>query len=52
MKKMNVLRKLLALMLTLMIGGDVRRALRKEGAQDQLPQPPAVSGDTQVVQKV
>lgn len=42
----------LALMLTLMIGGDVRRALRKEGAQDQLPQPPAVSGDTQVVQKV
>lgn len=42
----------LALMLTLMIGGDVRRALRKESAPENLPQPPAVSGDTQVVQKV
>lgn len=42
----------LALLLTLMIGGDVRRALRKESAPENLPQPPAVSGDTQVVQKV
>ena len=42
----------LMLMLTLMIGGDLRRALQKESAPENLPQPPAVSGDTQVVQRV